>query len=81
MGNFNLNLLSYYFYIIIGEFLDVMFFRLFVLLIIRLIRFISYIVILIDNIFINNIDDIVKFGFFVIDIFDYFFVILLVYLV
>ena len=79
MGDFNLNLLSHNSHATTGEFLDVMFSRLFVLLITRPTRLTSHTATLIDNIFTNNIDDIATSGLLITDISDHLPVFLLVH--
>ena len=71
MGDFNLNLLNHQSHDITGEFLDIMYSRMFVPLITRPTRITSHTATLIDNIFTNNIDDFTNCGLLVNDISDH----------
>lgn len=78
MGDWNLNLINYYCYKVISDFLDLLYFRMFFLFIICFIRIMLNKVLLIDNIFINDLFCFLINGFFFNDIFDYLLIFLFV---
>lgn len=79
VGDWNFDLINYYCYELIGEFLEIMYLRMFFLVIICLIRIIFNIVMLIDNIFMNNLNNFFVSGLMFCDIFDYFLIFILLF--